>query len=113
MKSVPQKTKDYLNCMLQIPPLSDDDLRTALLARMSGDEWARRLLEERFLPKVIAWVLPYRNPGFELMDLIEIGNRALLRGLRQLKPGLAVDATDYLENCVVAGVEEAVLLRQE
>jgi len=112
MNRPPKRTKDYLSCMQQIPPLSEDELDMALKARSGGDEWARRLLEERFLPKVIPWVLPYRGHGLELMDLIEIGNRALLRGLRQLKPGLVVDATDFLENCVVEDVEAIVLSRK-
>lgn len=112
MNRAPQAAKDYLSCMLQIPPLSEADLALALLSRAQGDEWARRLLEERFLPKVVSWVLPYRRPGHELMDLIEIGNRALLRGLRHLKPGLVVDATDYLENCVVEDVEAVVLVQK-
>jgi len=107
------KIKDYLTCMRQIPELSEADLRLALQARAKGDSWARRLLEERFLPKVVAWVQPYRGRGLEHIQLIEIGNRALMRGLRQLKPGLAVDATDYLENCVVEDVEKIVFARQE
>ena len=113
MNTAPKKTKDYLNCMQQIPALSQADLSMALKARAQGDEWARRLLEERYLPMVVAWVLPYRGHGLEFMDLIELGNRALLRGLRLLKAeGQVVDATDYLENCVVAEVEAVVLSRK-
>lgn len=48
------------------------------------------------------------GPGVELEPLIEAGNRALLRGLRQLKPGFTVDATDYLESCVVEEIEALV-----
>jgi DNA-directed RNA polymerase sigma subunit (sigma70/sigma32) len=102
------RIKDYLACMRQIPELSEADLKEAVESRSNGDEWARRLLEERFLPKVIPWVLPYRGRGIEFEPLIEAGNRALLRGLRVLKPGLVVDATDFLERCVVDEVEALV-----
>lgn len=105
------KIKDYLLCMQQIPALSDGDLKQALLDRARGDEWARRLLEERYLPRVLGWILPYRGHGLEFSDLIEVGNRALLRGLRQLKPGNFVDATDSLEQCVIEEVEAAVFTR--
>jgi len=83
-----------------------------VLARAQGDEWARRLLEERFLPLVLRWVQPYRGRGLELEALIELGNRALLRALRQLKPGHYVDAEDFLETCVIHEVESVVFAKK-
>jgi hypothetical protein len=103
------RIKEYLNCMLQIPALSEAETELAVAAMATGDVWAHRLLEERFLPQVIRWVLPYRGLGPEFEALIEAGNRALLKGLRQLKPGLAVDTADFLEACVVQDVEAMVL----
>jgi hypothetical protein len=103
------RLKDYLNCMSQIPPLSEEDLRDALDARAHGDEWAMRLLEERFLPKVVGWVAPYRGRGIELEGLIEIGNRSLLRGIRQLRPEICIDAEDFLEATVIRELEAVVL----
>jgi DNA-directed RNA polymerase sigma subunit (sigma70/sigma32) len=111
MNSSKLKIKDYLLCMQQIPPLAEEDLRMAVLARAAGDAWAGRLLEERFLPQVVAWVQPYRGRGLELVDLISLGNRALLRALRQLKPGHCAGAVDFLEACVSAEVEAVVLTR--
>src|SRR5688572_27590229 len=108
MTNLTIKIKDYLCCMQHIPPLSEADLRLAVEARAQGDAWAQRLLEERFLPMVIAWVQPYRGRSLEFMQLIELGNRALLRAIRQLRPGLAVDSADYLEKCVVDEVEAVV-----
>ena len=109
MAKDPCKLKDYLICMRQIPALSPDELNSAVSQNAQGDLRARRLLEERFLPYVLAWVMPYRGCGLELLPLIEIGNRALLRALRQMKPGPGPDPVDTLENCVVAEVEAAVL----
>lgn len=99
--------KYYLLCMEQIPPLSGEDLQAALHARAKGDEWARRLLEERFLPLALRWVQPYRGQGLSFEALIQAGNRALLRGLRQLKPGMP-DAEDYLERCVAFEIESLI-----
>jgi hypothetical protein len=107
------KIKDYLLCMQQIPPLGEEDLRMAVQARARGDAWAGRLLEERFLPQVVAWVQPYRGQGLELADLISQGNRALLRALRQLRPGHSAGAVDFLESCVAAEVEAVVLARSQ
>jgi DNA-directed RNA polymerase sigma subunit (sigma70/sigma32) len=102
----------YLNCMLHIPALSPQDLETAVRARACGDEWAKRLLEERFLPKVVRWVHPYRGRGLEFQALIELGNRALMKGLRQLKTGVCVDAEDFLESCVVREVESVIFAKK-
>jgi DNA-directed RNA polymerase sigma subunit (sigma70/sigma32) len=102
---------NYLNCMLHIPSLSPEDLEMAVQARACGDAWAARLLEERFLPKVVRWVHPYRGRGLEFQNLIELGNRALIKGLRQLKPGVCVDAEDFLESCVVREVESIVFAK--
>jgi DNA-directed RNA polymerase sigma subunit (sigma70/sigma32) len=97
--------------MMQIPELGPQELDEAIHAMAKGDAWAARLVEERFLPKVVRWVLPYRGKGLELGELIEIGNRALLKGLRQWKAEAVVDATDYLENCVAQDVEAALFTR--
>lgn len=107
----PFNLKEYLLCMQQIPRLSEEDLELTLEARADGYEWARRLLEERYLPLVIGWVLPYRGRGLELESLIELGNRALLRGLRQLKPGMP-DATEFLEQNVASDIEARLLIRR-
>lgn len=103
--------KNYLNCMLAIPRLSDADLALTLQARARGEAKALRLLEEYYLPRVVAWVLPYRGHGISLEALIEIGNRALLRGLRGLKSKDAVESADILENGVAKEVEGAIAFR--
>ena len=110
--SEPFRLKDYLACMLHIPTLSKEDLDRVVLARSQGDEWAKRLLEERFLPKVIHWAQPYRGRGLGFEKLIQAGNRALLRGLRQLKPGHFVDAEDFLETSVVKEIEDLVFAKK-
>ena len=107
----PFNLKEYLLCMLEIPPLGADDLEIALEARADGCDWARRLLQERYLPHVVGWVMPYRSPSLGLETLIKLGNRALLKGLRQLKPGV-LDATDFLEQCVVSGVEASLSIER-
>ena len=105
------RLKDYLSCVSRIAPLSEADLRLAVSARHGGDERAGRLLEERFLPAVVRWVLPYRGRGMELEDLIQLGNRGLLRGLKRLRPETEAAAEDILECCVIEEVESIVLLR--
>lgn len=109
--SDPFKLKDYLACMLEIPPLDEVDLKRTVEARALGDAWAHRLLEERFLPRVVQWVQPYRGKGVAFHRLIEVGNRALLKGLRQLSPS-TIDASDHLEGVVIQEVEDLVFARK-
>ena len=98
------KLKDYLLCVSRIDFLTHVELTVALEKAATGDEKARRLLEERHLRHVVAWVQPYRSQGLHFLDLIESGNRALLRAIRGWKPDLGA-FDDFAEREVCHEVE--------
>lgn len=103
--------KEYLNCMLRIPPLDDGALRAALRLRAHGEAWPGGKLEEGLLPLVVRWVNPYRCTGVDLLELIEVGNRAALKALRDLKPAEWDDAMLCVEWRVTDAVENYVLAK--
>jgi DNA-directed RNA polymerase sigma subunit (sigma70/sigma32) len=106
------KFKDYLACMLQIGELGEEEIKMLVEALSLGDEQARRCLEEQFLPRVLRWVSPYRGLGLSFECLVETGNRAMMRGLRQLRGNKVIDASDFLERCVVDEVESGLPSRK-
>ena len=73
--------KEYLGLVQRFRPLAPSQ-EEALLERMrAGDTSAQRELVESYLPRVVAWVAPMRGRGMAFDQLIEAGNKALLRGL--------------------------------
>jgi hypothetical protein len=104
--------KDYLSCMLKIRSLEKDELENCVEHFVEGEERFGRMLEERCLPQVISWVLPYRGLGVSFQGLIELGNRGLVKGIRGFKGGREVDMVDCMERAVVAEVEGAVFAKR-
>jgi hypothetical protein len=81
------------------------ELEAALRACAAGQPTARRLLEERHLPHVVAWSLPYRMTDVPFLRLIEAGNRALLKTVKRWNDP-ALDAGAFLD-CLQSSVEQA------
>src|SRR5882724_5188121 len=99
------RLKDYLLCVARMAPLQPVELEAALKACAAGQPTARRLLEERHLPHVVAWALPYRISDAPFLRLIEAGNRALLKTVKRWNdPDL--DAAVFMD-CLQASVEQA------
>lgn len=107
--SSPSRLKEYLLCVQRLDPLAAEDMERAFRDWMRGDERARRLLEERHLGLVIAWVQPYRGNGVGFMELIETGNRALLRALKRQTGLSAVNLEDHLRTAVEVSVESVLM----
>ena len=104
------KLKDYLDCMARISRLDSSEL-AGFEKRLKAfqDRQARRALEESFLPAVVGWVSGYRGQGLPFESLIEMGNRALLRGLRRYHAAVPMGLEDYLEEKVRDSVEAALV----
>ncbi len=92
--------KDYLLCVSRIEALSIDDEARAILGLMEGDAKSRRLLEERYLPRVLGWAQAQRGQGVSFEGLIEAGNRALIKGLRSWQGDTEEELGDWLERLV-------------
>lgn len=105
------KLKDYLLCVHRIDPLQGSELARALKGVAKGEERSRRLLEERFLRHVVAWVQPYRAQGLPFLGLIESGNRALLKAIRNWKSEVG-PFEDFAERMVSEEVEARLLARR-
>ena len=97
------RLKDYLLCVARVAPLQTVELEEALQACSAGQVTARRLLEERHLPHVVAWTLPYRSLDVPYLRLIEAGNRALLKVIKRWQ---GHDPTAFLD-CLQGAIELA------
>lgn len=100
--------KDYLRCVASLDPLGPEELQRQAMAMLQGDPFARRVLEERCLPRVVAWLVPYRGASdMPFLKLLGIGNRALLRAARawRFEDG---DFEDYTRRHVEESVETAL-----
>jgi DNA-directed RNA polymerase sigma subunit (sigma70/sigma32) len=104
------RLKDYLVCVSGLDALTPGELQQAYTAWQQGEDAQRRVIEERYLPRVIAWVLPYRGAGLRFKALIQAGNYALLRSLRQPPVASWQDLDDHLHQEVEAAVEALILV---
>lgn len=102
--------KDYLICLAGLAALTPAELEAAYGAWQRGDEPARRLIEERYLPRVVAWSLPYRGAGIRFKALIQAGNYALLRALRRPPVAAWQDLEEHLRQEVETAVEGLLLV---
>jgi hypothetical protein len=100
------RLKDYLICVARVAPLQRVELEEALSACAAGQATAKRLLEERHLPHVVAWTLPYRASDVPYLRLIEAGNRALLRSIKRCSGGSAAEFLDAVQSSVEQACEE-------
>ena len=75
---VTEPLKIYLNEIGQIPLLSEEEERDLGCKSASGDEDARRKLEEGNLRLVVSLAKHYTGRGITLMDLIQEGNIGLM-----------------------------------
>lgn len=100
------RLKDYLLCVARVAPLQRVELEETLKACAAGQVTARRLLEERHLPHVVAWTLPYRVSDVPYLRLIEAGNRALLKLIKRCQSGEPPDASTFLDT-LQTSVEQA------
>ena len=71
--------KIYLNEIVQITLLSEEEERELGRRSAQGDESARRKLEEGNLRLVVSLAKRYTGRGVQLMDLIQEGNMGLMR----------------------------------
>jgi DNA-directed RNA polymerase sigma subunit (sigma70/sigma32) len=100
------RLKDYLLCVSRVTPLQRVELEETLQACQAGQVTARRLLEERHLPHVIAWSLPYRSNRMAFLKLIEAGNRALLRTIKRWQGTDPLAFNEALQSAVESACEE-------
>ena len=107
------RLKDYLICVAALRPLEPWELDQAWDAWRQGDAKARRLIEERHLHSVVAWVQPYRPCGVSFGRLLECGNRALLKALRHPPVERSADLAEYLRQAVEQAVEDRFLSRRQ
>jgi DNA-directed RNA polymerase sigma subunit (sigma70/sigma32) len=100
------RLKDYLLCVARVAPLQRVELEETLQACLAGQATAKRLLEERHLPHVVAWTLPYRASDVPYLRLIEAGNRALLKAIKRCNSADASAFLDSLQSSVEQACEE-------
>ena len=81
---VTEPLKIYLNEIGQIPLLSEEEERDLGCKSASGDEDARRKLEEGNLRLVVSLAKHYTGRGITLMDLIQEGNIGLMHAAENM-----------------------------
>lgn len=68
---------------LKLINASDENLEILLKLVLDGDKKAENQLIEYFLPKIVAWIEPFKNKGVSSGDLIQEGNLILIMLLHE------------------------------
>ncbi|MBQ9990302.1 MAG: hypothetical protein IJP31_05095 [Lachnospiraceae bacterium] len=76
--------EDYLESLTHLVPLSEGEKRAFSMAAIAGEEEAKRMLLQAFLPQVADIARLYSGQGIFLEDLIGEGNLALTMGIEML-----------------------------
>lgn len=97
---VTEPLKIYLNEIGQIPLLSEEEERDLGCKSASGDEDARRKLEEGNLRLVVSLAKHYTGRGITLMDLIQEGNIGLMHAAEKYDYTKEKEILSYLQNPV-------------
>lgn len=101
--------EDYLESLTHLPVLTEGEKRAYSMAAIAGEEEAKRMLLQAFLPQVADIARLYSGQGIFLEDLIGEGNVALTMGIEMLgcleEPG---EVDGLLAKLIMDAMEEAV-----
>ena len=98
----------YIDHLYGLEVLTEDEERNLALAARAGDAAARTELANRNLRLVVSIAKHYRNAQTPFMDLIQEGNKGLLKALDRFDPSLGYRFSTYATWWVKSHVMDAI-----
>ncbi len=98
------RLKDYLKVVQNIQGLSQTEEGEYVRRLKAGDEVSKRALIEAFLPMVVKWVAPLRGGHLTFASMIEAGNIAMIRALKDYAAQAEGSLAAFLEAAVTAEI---------
>ena len=77
--------EEYLNGISALESMEPEELKAVMLSAIAGDQDAKEVLLQQFLPKTAELAKLYAGQGVMLEDLIGEGNMALLEATGQME----------------------------
>jgi len=98
----------YIDHLYQLEVLTEDEERALAIKARAGDGTAREELAQRNLRLVVSIAKQYRNANTAFMDLIQEGNKGLLRALDRFDPSLGYRFSTYATWWIKSAVMDAI-----
>lgn len=83
-----------------LPPLSKEEEEELSRRKCAGDIYARDKLIEHNLRLVVFLAKKYESSGYELEDLVSIGEIGLIKGVNTYKPDKNIKLATYVSRCI-------------
>ena len=106
--SDPDELTAYIDHLYGLEILTEDEERTLAIRAKGGDETARQELASRNLRLVVSIAKHYRNAQTPFMDLIQEGNKGLLKALDRFEPSLGYRFSTYATWWIKSHVMDAI-----
>lgn len=105
--------EEYLNGISAIESMEPEELKAVMLSAIAGDQDAKEVLLQQFLPKTAELAKLYAGQGVMLEDLIGEGNMALLEAAGQMEcldtDGDILEETEgFLGNYMMKAMERLI-----
>lgn len=105
--------EEYLNGISTLESMEPEELKAVMLSAIAGDQDAKEVLLQQFLPKTAELAKLYAGQGVMLEDLIGEGNMALLEAAGQMEcldtDGDILEETEgFLGNYMMKAMERLI-----
>ena len=105
--------EEYLNGISALESMETEELKAVMLSAIAGDQDAKEVLLQQFLPKTAELAKLYAGQGVMLEDLIGEGNMALLEATGQMEcldtDGDILEETEgFLGNYMMKAMERLI-----
>ena len=105
--------EEYLNGISALESMEPEELKAVMLSAIAGDQDAKEVLLQQFLPKTAELAKLYAGQGVMLEDLIGEGNMALLEATGQMEcldtDGDILEETEgFLGNYMMKAMERLI-----
>ena len=105
--------EEYLNGISALESMEPEELKAVMLSAIAGDQDAKEVLLQQFLPKTAELAKLYAGQGVMLEDLIGEGNMALLEAAGQMEcldtDGDILEETEgFLGNYMMKAMERLI-----
>lgn len=98
----------YLNEIGKIPLLSSNEEKVLVYKMLQGDEKAREKLISSNLRLVVSIAKKYKNRGIDFLDLIDVGNKGLIKAVDKFDPSRECKISTYANIWIQREIERYI-----